>query len=731
MEAAGGEDEPRSDDAQGVNDPDGKSGRRGRWHHADASDGGKTGSRPRKPENLLHRPGPTDRLIDQAMKPPRHSVLGLLALALTAAQAVERLPIEDFSREPTTARAQLSPDCKRLAFIREYLGKPALHFADLDENRVSRLDLGEATLLNDASKQVLDFAWISDRRLVISTVVWDYIFYGVIATDWDGSHGVPLSGYEDNQINLHISKQYFSEIIHRFYDKDQTVLMLDRHEGEVGSRNRPDILRVDTMYGTASVAVKNPGEVGTWGVDANGVARLGILSHGELSGAIYRENEASPWKTILPLKNRTGQMRAVGIDTATGQPLVGALTPEKRWTVFPLDPATGTMGAPLLADPEYDIVPNHPGPQVDGIALATTIFSPKKGALVGIRYYTDAPRVKWFDRDFATYQAALDRALPDTVNLFVNESLDGRRMLWFAFSDQNPGTYLLLDLEKHKLTPLAPCMAWIKPAQMAPMLSIKYQARDGITIHGFLTVPVGHQPKDLPLVVLPHGGPWVRDIWAFDPLVQLLANRGYAVLQMNYRGSPGYGEELFEKAHRQIGKAIQDDIEDATRWAIAAGVADPKHIAIMGASYGGYSTLFALGRNPELYRCGISLFGVTDWPAIYDDRRHDPAAKDANQYWRREIGNPDKDLEMLKAISPVNFAEKITAPVLVIQGKDDHIVPREQAKLMISALEKARRTPESLFISDLGHTYGNAQQRLQIFQAIDAFLGKNLGPGVQ
>jgi dipeptidyl aminopeptidase/acylaminoacyl peptidase len=666
---------------------------------------------------------------------------GLLALALTAAQAVERLPIEDFSREPTTARAQLSPDGKRLAFIREDLGKPALHIADIDQKQVSRLDLGEATapvlhvggnviMAQTISKQVGSFAWVSDRRLVITTVIWDTLVYGVIATNWDGSQGVPISGLEDNQINISIPKQYYNEIIHCFYDKDQTVLMLDRHVGSVGLPNRPDILRVDTMTGLAGVVVKNPGEVAMWSVDANGVARLGILSHGELSGAIYRENEASPWKTILPLANRTGQMRAVGIDAATGLPLVGALTPEKRWTIFPLDPATGTMGAPLLADPEYDIVPNRPGPQVAGIELAATIFSPKKGTLLGIRYYTDAPRVKWFDRDFATYQAALDRALPDTVNVFVNASLDGRRMLWLAFSDQDPGTYMLLDLDKHKLTPLAPRMSWIKPAQMAPMLSVKYQARDGITIHGFLTVPVGHQPKDLPLVVMPHGGPWVRDAWGFDPLVQLLANRGYAVLQMNYRGSPGYGEELFEKAHRQIGKAIQDDIEDATRWAIAAGVADPKHIAIMGASYGGYSTLFALGHNPELYRCGISQAGVSDWPAIYNERGGDSAANDANRYWRREIGDPDKDLESLKAISPVNFADRITAPILIIQGKDDHIVPRGQAKLMISALEKTGRTPESLFISDLGHTFGNARQRQQIYQAIDAFLAKNLGPGV-
>ena len=159
-------------------------------------------------------------------------------------------------------------------------------------------------------------------------------------------------------------------------------------------------------------------------------------------------------------------------------------------------------------------------------------------------------------------------------------------------------------------------------------------------------------------------------------------------------------------------------------------MADPKRIAIVGESYGGYSALFALGRNPELYCCGISMAGVTDWPAIYDKRRGDSDYKEANKYWRREIGDPDKDQEALKAISPINFADKITAPVLIIQGKDDHNVPQDQAKSMISALGKAGRPPESLFVSDLGHSYGDAKQRLQIFKAIDAFLAKNLGPGV-
>ncbi len=663
------------------------------------------------------------------MQLPRCLVTGLFVFTLTAGSAVERLPIEDFAREPSTGRALLSPDGKKLAFVREYSGRSSLHIADLDTNKLSRLDLGEALLLNDAPKGVGDFTWIGDNRLLINTTVWD-AWYGVLAVDWDGGAAMPISGYEDNKINLHGDKSTYHEVIHHFNDSDHTVLMLDRHEGGVGRVNRPDILKVDTMNGVAVVKEKNPGEVAHWMTDFNGAVRLGILSHGAQSGVIYRESADAAWKTILPLKNRGGQLRAVGFDAAQGRPLVSGLTAEKRWTVFPLDPATGEIGAPLLSDPEYDILPNRPGGVVDNIAMAGTIFSIKKQALVGIRYYTESNRVKWFDKDYATYQAALDHGLPNTVNLFVNASDDGQRLLWYCFSDQDPGIYMLLDLQKHSLKSLAPRMSWIKPAQMAPMLSVKYAARDGLVIHGYLTVPVGHPPKGLPLVVYVHGGPWVRDIWGFDPLVQLLANRGYAVLQMNYRGSTGYGEDLYLEAKKEIGGKIQDDIEDATRWAIAAGVADPRHIAIMGASYGGYSTLFGLGRNPDLYRCGISMAGVTDWPAIYEnsDAAQDKAAR---RYWREQIGDPEKDLSRLQAVSPVNFAEKITAPVLIIQGKEDQRVPPDQAKRMIAALTKAGHKPETLFLSNLGHSFGNQQQRTEIYKAMVAFLETNLGPGVQ
>lgn len=662
-----------------------------------------------------------------------------LGLGLGAvAGAIERLPIDDFARDPAAHLARLSPDGKKVAFLRELHGKTRLHVADLGSKKVVWLDLGAAKVFNNARKDVAAYEWVGNERLVITTAVWD-MFYGVLAMDSNGSNATAISGYEDRSARLHGvadgvasigMNSYLREIVHVPLDKEPSVLMLDRHEsGGGGLPNRPDVVRVDTRTGLASTVVKNPGEVAAYGFDYDGVARFGILSHGDLAGVVYREREGAEWVPIIPLTRREGLFKPLGYEASANRLIVADLTAENRWAVFALDPATRQLSEPLVANPVYDIIPQRYTPSINGVPLAGPLFSRSRRALVGVRYYEEAPRVKWLDPEFAKFQAIVNRALPDTVNVLVNESADGKRMLWLGFSDQDPGSFCVLDLEKKTIIPVGPVRPWIKPAAMAPMLAVKYAARDGLTIHGYLTVPVGYPPKSLPLVVLPHGGPWVRDVWGFDPLVQLLANRGYAVLQMNYRGSTGYGDALYREARREIGGKVQDDIEDGTRWAIAAGVADPQRIAIVGHSYGGYSALFALGRNPELYRCGIASAGVTDWLAFLDDS--DIAEyKSASRHWREQLGDPEKDRERLRTVSPVNFADKIVAPVLIVQGKEDQRVPQDQAKRMLTALEKAGRPAESLFVAGMGHSFGDQKQRLEIYQRIVGFLERHLGPGV-
>jgi len=387
------------------------------------------------------------------------------------------------------------------------------------------------------------------------------------------------------------------------------------------------------------------------------------------------------------------------------------------------DPATGQLGDLILDDPNYDVDPVNfiPSP------FTRPMFSRLKHRLEGVFYVTDGPRFKWLDPDLAAYQAQLDRHLPQTLNLIAGATRDERRFLVYSSSDRDPGSYYVFDADRHTIGRVVSRMPWIKPDLMAHMYPIQYRARDGRVIHGYLTLPNRRERKNLPLVVMPHGGPWVRDIWSFDPLVQMLANRGYAVLQMNYRGSPGYGAEFSRIAKHEVGRGIQDDIEDGTRWVIDHGIADRGRVAIVGASYGGYSTLFALGRSPGLYRCGISIAGVTDWLGIFKGKTSGEY-KFAYQHWVEQIGDPKNDAEFLRSISPVNFADKMTAPLLIVQGKEDRTVPPKQARMMVAALEKAGRPPKSLFLSGEGHGFTAEKSRIAVFRRIEEFLSINLGP---
>ena len=492
----------------------------------------------------------------------------------------------------------------------------------------------------------------------------------------------------------------------------------------------PDVVKIDTLNGVVNREVKNPGDVVGWGVDHAGQVRIGLVSKGGLKfGLIYRRNGESPWQPLEPPKD-LHDPEVLGFDSTNDNLYVAALSPEKRTAIYLLTLGTGPTAKLVLSDPDYDIFPETYIPSVDGVPMNSVVFSGKEQALLGVWYLRDAPRVRWYDSKFVAYQHAIDRTLPNTINLYVNKSRDDGRILFLAFSDRNPGTYYLLDAAQHTIKPVAPRMPQIHPDQMAAMLSIHYAARDGLVIHGYLTLPVGYPAKHLPLIVMPHGGPWIRDVWGFDPLGQFLANRGYAVLQMDYRGSTGYGADFYDKGRREVGLAIQNDIEDGTQWAIAAGLADPQRVAILGGSYGGYSALFALGRSPGLYRCGVSLAGVTDWFSIYKNL-DDPEYEFARRYWEREIGDPRTDEAFLKSISPVNFAAGITAPVLIIQGRDDRTVPPKQARTMIAALEDAGHKPESMFLLGQGHNLlSNEKSRREIFQTIESFLERNLGPGV-
>lgn len=673
------------------------------------------------------------------MPPPQRSpfvatplaacAFALLFIPTVSSAAAERPAVEDFARAPAVQNMRLSPDGQAVAYLSEYGGQSHLCVMGLGEDqRTFRFKIGHVSY-NGAPvpKEVGSFQWVGDERLVLTTMVWDRI-HGTVALNRDGSRGRGLSGYEFDPTGRFADPAF--QIIHTFDDDAGRVLMLDIR-GNGAERLFPHVLEVNTLTGSSIRRETNPGNVTAWMSDHDGVIRLAMVREGENFGIMYRETGDSPWRQLpLPSGGREGIL-PYGFDPHNGNFYVTGFNDQDRWCVFPYDLSDGSLGEPLVSDPVYDTGRGGSWAFFAGLPLARPIFSEAQQALIGLAYVTDSPRVTWLDPEFTKIQAAVDQARPGRVNLLVNQSRDDNRLLFLSYADRDPGTYFLLDRAARTFKPIGSRMDWLSPADLSPMHAIKYAARDGQTIHGYLTIPLGHDPKNLPLVVMPHGGPWVRDVWGYDNLVQLLASRGYAVLQMNYRGSTGYGSAFDLLGQKQIGRAIQTDIEDGTRWAIAAGVADPTRIAILGASYGGYSALFALGRSPGLYACGVSLNGVTDWTTMFARKAADPVYQFAQIFWRKNIGDPEDDDAFLAEISPLTFAADITAPTLIIQGNDDRNVPPAQARAMISALKKAGHPPESVFVKNMGHSLSNERARREVYTATVAFLEKHLGPGVE
>ena len=339
---------------------------------------------------------------------------------------------------------------------------------------------------------------------------------------------------------------------------------------------------------------------------------------------------------------------------------------------------------------------------------------------VGAIYTEDLPRPEYFDDTMKRLQRNIDAALPDTSNQIVSTSKNHRQILILATSNTNPGAYFLWDRDAKSLDFYADKIPHLNDGSLSPTEAIKYEARDGLEIPAYLTLPRGAAAGDLPTVVLPHGGPRSRSDKGFWFLSQFLASQGYAVLQPNFRGSSGYGKPFMEAGDREWGGKMQDDVTDGAQWLVDEGIADPDRMCIVGWSYGGYAAAMGAVKTPDLFKCSVSINGVMNLPRqmVHNENYG------GGRYWNDLIGLED---ESAKSVSPYHQAEKITVPMLIIQAKDDARVPGVQGRNMAKRLESLKKDVAYVEIEFGGHSLQNVAGREQILQALQEFLAKHIG----
>jgi dipeptidyl aminopeptidase/acylaminoacyl peptidase len=621
----------------------------------------------------------------------------LLAGECLAAAPTARPSIADFAQPPIAVGAQLSADGKLLA-ARSWTG---------DVSRILVFDATDAAkpprVISLGKTDVTSITWAGGDRLLLRIRRYERIY--------DQTYPmtrlivVDISTGESRIADPNNRGLLGGDVL--YTDPEGRTALVASQDTIFDS---PAVKRVDLATGKATIVEKPRPDVWDWYADSDGVVRAG-LAYSERSWKLfYRDKAGEPLRVI---RGKFDKNADSSVDRFTfGQSGTGTIVTNERtgrFAVYRYDFKTGTVGEPIFEDSEVDV---------------TGVWGDRwSGDLAGIEYENDRKRFLWLDPELKKVQAKLDKALPNMVNEIVSRSRDNAKLLIYSSSASDPGTYYLLDQKTLRMNPVYAPLARIDPALLSPTTSLRYTARDGLSIPAYLTLPKGIEGKQLPLIVMPHGGPFLRDSWEYDSMVQFLASRGYGVFQPQFRGSTGYGKSFVEKGYGQWGRAMQDDLDDGLDHLVKSGVADPRRVCIVGASYGGYAALWGAIRNPERYRCAASLAGVTDLDAQLKANRKTFSATRYFREWKTIVAGEQKI--DLATVSPLQQAGRLKVPVLIGHGEKDEVVPVQQGRAMVEALRRERADVTSVFYPGSGHDLEGDGDLADYLGRLEAFLSKN------
>lgn len=648
-------------------------------------------------------------------------LLGLLCYGTAGAA---ELPVSDFAKHPTLTNPVISPDGQYLAVAisensNDTDAKYQLAVLQLpDLKPVSRLDMAARYL-------PVDIHWVSNTRLIMAlgretgTLEAPSGTGDIIAVDYDGSHKKTLYSLRHrggafanvNSLDIPAGSPSIAWLPNK--PNGHFVLNLQLYpsssNGTDWDSSRSQLYDVDAATGNALLI----GEIDRGSMNLlpwDGVARIasGLDDQNEAEGFVSTNGKS--WtqlpasvvgKTFVPLHVSADGAHFYALSSLDGGP--------DELVEFNID---GT-GRKVLASDGFSSVGDVMWDPVTRAPIAAVFNAGGK------------PKVTWLgDSPYVGIMQSLAKSDPNDFIALANASSDGSMLLIHVSSDRNPGVYALFDKSNMHAQPLYKVLPWINTAQMPQRTPIRFKSRDGLELAGFLTLPNG-QSKNLPLVLIPHGGPiGVADSWFYNPWSALLASRGYATLQINYRGSGERGYNFERSGYRQFGTGIQNDLVDSVKWAIAQGYVDPKRICVFGGSFGGYSSLMQPIVAPQLYRCAIDYAGVSDM-AIEFNRSDTRRYKSGRTYLSQAIGS----LQDARAISPLFMLDKFNVPVLIVHGKDDPRVPYKNATDLRSALDKAGKPYEWLAKPKELHGFYSEANNEEMYTTMLAFLAKYIGAG--
>ena len=625
--------------------------------------------------------------------------------------------VEDFFRSPAISNPQISPDGRIVSFLTPGKGNLYdLNAYDIGAKKSDHFNLG--------ADEVYRYSWIDADRLLLTLYRQTTAEVGLnMVTAWY-RHVVFDIRKRKLTTNVSYIDQEFSLISQLRKRPDFFyVYFSGRDNGNTGlalinSKIQPAVVTSMSQkrFNVAKWVDLPNGEFHRAVSDTNGELRLLLLYVNSQLQYYYRSNENSPW-AVFPFDPSKNQV--ISIDP--NRDMLYLVCPEADGTtdaLFRYDVRNGQLAGKVLTDPDYSLA--------DCRAFRVS----GEADIAGIVYARDRTEQVWFDPVFKNVQRILQAKFPGRMNLIIDCDTTKNTFVVSTASDRHPGFFLIYDRSTDKFSMLPDSMPWIKENEMRPMQVVHYQARDGLKLQGYLTLPVpapdGAKP---PLVVMPHGGPWIRDVWGFDVVAQFLASRGYAVFQPNYRGSSGFSApvSLAEAAQFDF-RAMHNDVTDGVHMLIEHQVVDPRRVAIFGASFGGYLALCGVAFEPGLYRCAVSCAGVFDWKLMLSQRWLND--KDTFNYdsLKSHLGDPKKNAARFEEISPIDHVSSINVPVFIYHGKEDKVVDVSQSKRLLDALEKHHVAVENLFFDEERHSMFEYENKVAFFTALERFLAKNLTP---